>query len=278
MKKIAIVTGASSGIGKEAVLRLIARGYEVHAAARRTEAMRDIEARGAHIHHLDLTKPESIEGFIGDVLQASGHVDLLVNNAGYGAYGAVEEVPLAAARDQMEVNLFALAHLTQLVLPSMRQRRSGRIINVTSIGGKVWSLLGAWYHASKFAVEGFSDALRNEMHPFGIDVVVVEPGGTKTDWTNIAIENMKKVSGAGPYREFVTAWENLAKTNGPLASPGQIADVIVRAATATRPKTRYVAPLFGRVTVCLRRLLSDRAFDWLMGKLFRIPKSLGAGA
>lgn len=188
-KKTSIVTGASSGIGLATVLRLLKGGCEVHAGARRVEAMRELAAQGAHLHHLDLTQPESIEAFVGKVLAASGRIDVLVNNAGYGAYGAVEEVPLSDARAQMEVNLFGLAHVIQLALPTMRAQGSGRIVNVSSIGGRVWSPLGAWYQASKFALESFSDCLRNELRPFGIDVVVVQPGGIKTEWASIMVDN-----------------------------------------------------------------------------------------
>jgi NAD(P)-dependent dehydrogenase (short-subunit alcohol dehydrogenase family) len=191
-EKIAIVTGASSGIGKATALKFIERGFHVHAAARRVERMSDLRALGASVHHLDLTVPESIDAFIGDVLRDSSHVDVIVNNAGYGSYGAVEDVPIGDARAQMDVNLFGLARVIQLVLPSMRNRRSGRIINVTSIGGKIWAPLGAWYHASKFAVEGFSDCLRNELRPFGIDVVVIEPAGTKTEWSGVATESAQR--------------------------------------------------------------------------------------
>src|SRR5215468_2752937 len=149
-KKVAVVTGASSGIGRETVLDLIKAGYQVHAGARRLDAMRDLESAGAHLHHVDLTNPENIDAFVNEVLKLSGRVDVLINNAGYGAYGATEDIPLSAAREQMEVNLFALARLIKSVLPTMRKQRSGRIINVSSIGGKLWSPLGGWYHASKF--------------------------------------------------------------------------------------------------------------------------------
>lgn len=141
--------------------------------------MKELEAAGAHIHHLDLTKPDSIETFVAQVVQQSGRVDVLVNNAGYGAYGAIEDVPMSIARDQMEVNLFALARMVQLVLPTMRRQRSGRIINVGSIAGKLWSPLGGWYHASKFALEGLTDCLRNEVRPFGIKVSLIEPGSVR---------------------------------------------------------------------------------------------------
>jgi NAD(P)-dependent dehydrogenase (short-subunit alcohol dehydrogenase family) len=270
-KKVAVVTGASSGIGRETVLSLIKAGYQVHAGARRLDAMRELENAGAYLHHVDLTNSENIDAFVTEVLKLSGRVDVLVNNAGYGAYGAVEDIPLSAAREQMEVNLFALAHLIKAVLPTMRKQRSGRIINVSSIGGKIWSPLGGWYHASKFAVEGLSDALRNELRPFGIDVIVIEPGGVKTEWTSIMLDNMKKNSGSGPYRAIVYAWVKASSTEVGAANPADVARVISRAVTSSRPKPRYVAPTHARIFLFLRWVLSDRAFDWLFGKIFRLP-------
>lgn len=275
-KKVAIVTGASSGIGKETALRFLQEGYEVHAAARRIDAMRDLEEKGAHLHHLDLTQGESIDTFVTAVLSQSERIDVLVNNAGYGSYGAVEDVPLSEARAQMEVNLFGLAHLIQATLPTMRQQRSGKIINITSIGGKLWTPLGAWYHASKFAVEGFSDSLRNEVRPFGIDVVIVEPGGIKTEWSTIAVDNLKKTSGNGPYRALADRVTRMFTSQGieAGAAPHVIANVIWRAASARRPRSRYIAPFSARVILWLRWALSDRAFDWVWGRVFRIPSTI----
>lgn len=270
-KKVAVVTGASSGIGRETVLSLIKAGYQVHAGARRLDAMRELENAGAYLHHLDLTNSENIDDFVTKVRKHSGRVDVLVNNAGYGAYGAVEDIPLSAAREQMEVNLFALAHLIKSVLPTMRKQRSGRIINVSSIGGKLWSPLGGWYHASKFAVEGLSDALRNELRPFGIDVIVIEPGGVKTEWSSIMLDNMKENSGSGPYRAIVDAWVKASSTEVGAANPADIARLISKAVTSSRPKPRYVAPAHARIFLFLRWILSDRAFDWLFGKIFRLP-------
>jgi NAD(P)-dependent dehydrogenase (short-subunit alcohol dehydrogenase family) len=156
----------------------------------------------------------------------------------------------------------------------MRKERSGKIINVSSIGGKLWSPLGGWYHASKFAVEGLSDALRNELRPFGIDVVVIEPGGVKTEWGGIMFENMKKASGSGPYQRIVDAWTKASSVEVGQAMPAQIAEVIVRAANSPKPKPRYVAPTSGRIFLLFRWLLSDRAFDWFMGKVFRLPATI----
>jgi NAD(P)-dependent dehydrogenase (short-subunit alcohol dehydrogenase family) len=272
--KVAIVTGASAGIGKATARKLLELGFRVHVGARRTEAMADLGALGASVHHLDLTVPENIDAFVADVLRDGDRIDVLVNNAGYGSYGAVEDVPLADARAQMDVNLFGLARVTQLVLPSMRRRRAGRIINVTSIGGKIWSPLGAWYHASKFAVEGFSDCLRNEVRPFGIDVVVVEPAGTKTEWTELALQNAQRVSGSGPYGPIVERCNRIFRADAGAQSPEGVADVIARAVLARRPKIRYATSPAAKVILRLRWLLSDPAFDGLTNRIFQIPKRL----
>jgi NAD(P)-dependent dehydrogenase (short-subunit alcohol dehydrogenase family) len=272
--KIAIVTGASSGIGKEAARGLIARGYHVHAAARRVSEMDDLKALGASVHFLDLTDPAGTEAFMAAVLAETPRIDALVNNAGYGTYGAIEDVPPAAARAQMEVNLFGLARLIQLTLPAMRARRSGRIVNVSSIGGKIWSPLGGWYHASKFAVEGLSDCLRNEVRPFGIDVIVVQPGGTKTEWTGIAIEAMRATSGNGPYAPIVAGAANLFNADMGAATAKEVANVIVHALVVRRPKARYTTPAAAKVILAARRLLNDASFDWLWTRLFRLPRVL----
>jgi NAD(P)-dependent dehydrogenase (short-subunit alcohol dehydrogenase family) len=272
-KNIAIVTGASAGIGKAVVLRLLRAGWMVHAGARRVDEMRDLAAAGAVVTYLDLTDEPSIAAFAATALATSGRIDALINNAGYGAYGALEDVPLQAARAEMDVNVFGLARMTQLVLPAMRQQRSGRIVNVSSIGGKIWSPLGAWYHASKFAVEGLSDCLRNEVRPFGIDVIVIEPAGVKTAWTGIAVDSMRAASGAGPYGPIAERFAQGVLRDTGSATPDAIAAVIVRAVTTAKPKTRY-APQVARVILFLRWILSDRAFDGLIGRIFGLPKTL----
>ena len=269
---VAIVTGASSGIGKSVARKLLKKGYRVHAAARRTDAMDDLTTLGARVHYLDLTKPESIEAFVASVLAEGDRIDVLVNNAGYGSYGAVEEIPMADARAQMDVNVFGLAHVIQLVLPSMRRRRTGRILNVSSIGGKIWSPLGAWYHASKFAVEGFSDCLRNELRPFGIDVVLIEPAGTVTEWTAVALDNARKVSVSGPYATILDGAAAMFTSEQGQQSADDCAGVVVHAATVAKPKARYATSPAAHIILFLRWILSDAAFDGLLGRVFKIPK------
>lgn len=273
-RKIALVTGASSGIGKVTVRRFLKLGYTVYAAARRLDAMQDIKSQGANIIYLDLTDSKSIKNCVGEVLSKEGRIDVLVNNAGYGSYGAVEDVPIDEARRQFEVNLFGMAETIQQVLPSMRKHRSGKIIIVSSIGGKVWSLLGAWYQATKFAVEGFSDCLRNELRPFGIDVIIIEPGSIKTDWAKIASENLVKISANSAYKKLVDiAKDFYVETEQKMgADPDVVAQAIIKSVTVSNPKARYIAPTAAKVAVFLRWLLPDSIFDKVWAKFYNIPE------
>src|SRR5215831_14686635 len=197
--KIALVTGGSSGIGEATALALAERGYTVYAGARRVERMEHLKAHGIRPLAMDVTDASSLQSAVGQIIAAEGRLDVLVNNAGYGSYGALEDVPLSEARSQFEVNVFGAARLTQLVLPHMRAQRSGTIVNITSMGGKIYGPLGGWYHSTKFALEALSDCLRLEVKPFGIDVVIIEPGGIATEWGGIAADKLRTVSGSGPY-------------------------------------------------------------------------------
>src|SRR5512139_4283396 len=174
--RVALVTGGSSGIGECTVRELLDAGFVVYAVARRVERMQALSEAGAHVFAMDVTDDDSMVAGVQRIIDEQGRIDVLVNNAGYGSYGAVEDVPIDEARRQFEVNVFGLARLTQLVTPHMRRRESGTIVNISSIGGKIYEPLGSWYHATKFAVEGLSDSLRVELKPHGIDVVIIEPG------------------------------------------------------------------------------------------------------
>ena len=181
-KKVALVTGSSSGIGYDAAIQLNEKGFTVYGAARRMDLLKTLVDKGINILSLDVTKGDSIHACIESIIAKEGRIDVLVNNAGYGSFGAVEDVPMAEARRQMEVNVFDLARMSQLVLPYMRKQKTGRIINITSIAEKVLTPFGGWYHATKFAVECLSDCMRMELKDKGIKVILVEPGGIKTDW------------------------------------------------------------------------------------------------
>ncbi|MFC8362965.1 oxidoreductase [Streptomyces griseorubiginosus] len=262
--KTALVTGASSGIGEATALKLQELGYTVYGAARRTDRLHSLTDRGIRPLAMDVTDDASMQAGIEKIVTETGRIDVLVNNAGYGSYGALEDVPLEEARYQFEVNVFGAIRLTQLALPHMRARRSGTVVNVTSIGGKIHTPLGGWYHGTKFALEALSDCLRVEAKPFGIDVVVIEPGGIATEWGGIAADKLEKSSTDGAYATQAGAVasslrsEANAKRNSP---PSVIADTIGRAVTARRPRTRYAKGFGARPLITLRRILPDRAFD-----------------
>ncbi|MGF4042548.1 oxidoreductase [Paenarthrobacter nitroguajacolicus] len=272
--RIAFVTGASTGIGFETAVALRSAGFTVFAGARRVDKMEPLKQHGITVLSLDVTSEESMASAVGLVEAAHGRIDLLVNNAGYGSYGSLEEVPLAEGRRQFEVNVMGLARMTQLVIPGMRRSRSGRIINVASIGGKIHEPLGAWYHGTKFAVEGMSDSLRLELGPHGIDVVIIEPSGTDSEWGTIAGEGLLAASGGGPYSEqahvVAAALASTSGTGHVLSTPARVvAKTIVRAATAKRPRTRYPVGRGAWSVLALRRVLPDRAFDAVFWNFYR---------
>ncbi len=240
MKKVALVTGASAGIGAATARLLADNGYTVYGAARRTDKMEALKNAGIKILPMDVSEDASMVKAVDQIIAEQGRIDVLINNAGFGSYGAIEDVPMADARYQLEVNVIGLARLCQLVLPHMRKHQSGKIVNITSIGGKMATPLGGWYHASKFAVEGLSDSLRLEAKPFGIDVIIIEPGGVKTEWGGIAFDSAVERSGHTVYGDLVKKAKNVyAKTEVHNAEPSEIAELIKKAIEAELPKPRY---------------------------------------
>ena len=242
-QKVILLTGASSGIGRETAIRLARQGHHVYGAARRLQLLQSLQAQGVHPLQLDVTDPSSCAAAVQAVVSAEGRIDVLVNNAGYGHFGAVEDVPLSEARRQLEVNLFGLACLTRLVLPHMRHQHSGRIINTSSIGGHFTSYLGAWYHVSKYAVEAFSDALRMELRPHGIHVVLIEPSSIRTPWGEIAAQHLEEVaqpaspaSPSSPSSSVPSASPSSPSSSVPSASPSSTASRPVSSgAISSRP-------------------------------------------
>jgi NAD(P)-dependent dehydrogenase (short-subunit alcohol dehydrogenase family) len=263
-KKIVLITGASSGIGEATALQLAELGYTVYAAARRVERMSDLADRGIRTRAVDVTDDGSMVTLVEAILADTGRIDVLINNAGFGLYGALEDVPIEEARRQFDVNLFGLARLTQLVLPQMREQRDGYIVNISSMGGKIWEPLGSWYHASKFAVEGLSDSLRVEVAEFGIKVVIIQPGTIRSEWSGIAADQLEATSAN-------TAYARQAKMVGAglrgvdhmrLASgPEVVAEAIAKAVQSPRPRTRYVVGGGARGILLAGRVLPDRGFD-----------------
>lgn len=265
-KKVVLITGASSGIGKATALQLLQEGHLVYGAARRLEKMDDLKAKGMHPLAMDITKEEDVKRVVETIIAEQGGIDVLVNNAGFGLYGAVEDTPLSDARYQFEVNIFGLAHLTQLVLPYMRQKKAGTIINISSMGGKVYLPLGAWYHATKHALEGWSDSLRLELKQFNIDVVIIEPGAIASEFGDVTGPQMLKMSGKGAYSNLANNMAAALKKSyeqGGSSPTSVIAKVISKAIKAKNPKTRYVAGKYAGTMLFLRRWLSDNMFDKL---------------
>jgi NAD(P)-dependent dehydrogenase (short-subunit alcohol dehydrogenase family) len=272
--KVALVTGASSGIGEATARQLAAAGYTVYAAARRIERMQELTEVGIHPLAMDVTDDTSLQAGVQTILEEQGRIDVLVNNAGYGSYGALEDVPIEEARAQMDVNVFGAARLTQLVLPTMRAQRSGTIVNITSMGGKITTPLGAWYHATKFALEALSDCLRMEVAPFGINVVVIEPGGIRTEWSGIAADKVRAVSSSGPYAPQGNAVANSLtseSTHRRSSPPELIGKTITSAVTARRPKTRYAVGYGAKPMILLHNVLPDRTFDAFIRRATGVP-------
>ena len=266
-QKVALVTGASSGIGKAIAKQLIEDGLVVYVAARRVEKMQDLESLGAVVLKMDITQEEDVKNVVEKIAKNHNSIDVLINNAGYGNYGAMEDTTIEDARRQFEVNLFGLANLTKSVLPGMRAKKSGKIINISSMGGKIYTPLGAWYHATKHALEGWSDCLRLELSPFNIDVVIVEPGVIKTEFGDVMLAPMMERSGNSAYGEIANKLEQRMKESyeqGFASDPEVIAKVVSQAVKAKKPKTRYAAGQFAKPLMFLRKWLSDRAFDMII--------------
>ena len=238
MAKVVLVTGASSGMGEATALHLAKQGYIVYGAARRTAKMQGLLAYGITPLTLDLSNKESVVACANQVLAKEGRVDILVNAAGFGFNGAIEDISLENARQQFEVNVFGTMQLVQLLLPRMRENRYGKIINITSIGGKLVLPLMGWYCASKFALEALSDGLRIEVKQFGIDVIVIEPGGIKSEWAAISYDNMLRVSGNSVYSKMaVAASKSIANLD--LPGPDVIAKLVQKGIEAKNPNARY---------------------------------------
>ncbi|MFI6904574.1 oxidoreductase [Nonomuraea sp. NPDC050394] len=268
MEKVVIVTGASAGIGKATALELIRAGHIVYGAARRVHQMEDIRDAGGHALALDARRPEDLERVIGTVAEERGRIDVLINNAGTVLHGAAEDVSIEQARDQFEVNVFAPARLVQLALPYMREQGSGTIINISSIGGEIALPLGCWYYATKHALEAYSDTLRMEVEPFGIDVVIIQPGIIKTEFEDHTPRDLREISGATAYGAMAEAMAERAESqlgeDAQGSDPGVVATVIREAIEAGKPATRYAVGWMADRLLELNRTLTDREFDKLV--------------
>jgi NAD(P)-dependent dehydrogenase (short-subunit alcohol dehydrogenase family) len=276
--KAVLITGCSTGIGRATALHLAAKGWPVWATARKLEAIEDLRAQGCRTLALDVCDEASMRAAVEAVEREHGAVGVLVNNAGYGLEGCFEETPMELVRRQFETNVFGLTRMCQLVLPAMRRQRWGKIVNVSSVGGKLTLPGGAFYHATKHAVEALSDALRFEVGGFGVDVVVVEPGPIRTEFGRTAVANVGRVARDGsPYAAFnaAVAAKIQEAFEGWMAAaagaPEDVARAIGRAIEARRPRTRYHVTAVARVMIFLRPWLPDRGFDAFLGTQFPRP-------
>jgi len=298
-----LITGCSSGIGRAAAISLHAAGLTVYATARQVDALAGLARQGIHTLALDVTDEASTMEAVTAVEEAAGPVGVLVNNAGYGLYGPVEQLPMDEIRRQFETNFFGLVRLTQLVLPGMRRRGRGRILNVSSMGGRITLPGGAFYHASKYAVEALSDALRMEVAQFGIDVVLIEPGPVKTPWNDVAAASLSTATptGAGggpgdgspgdsdsgpggsaadgdPYATYKAAvGASFGRTQAGLvgrfgSTSEDIAKVITQAVTARRPRARYLINPVAKSLVAMNQVLPARAYDSMMRRQYGLPR------
>jgi NAD(P)-dependent dehydrogenase (short-subunit alcohol dehydrogenase family) len=278
MTKTALVTGASSGIGQAIAVRLASKGIKTYGAARHSERMKPLEAAGGHPVIMDLADAASIEAGVARIIAESGGVDILVNAAGAALYGSIEETPIADARKLFEANFFGGASLIHLLAGQMRERRSGTIINITSVGGVVAMPYGGWYHATKFALEALSASLRQELNPFGVDVVIIRPEAIKTGWRATVGETLMANSGDGPYSKATRAANG--KFMSPefeknLSDPTIVADLVETILSSKRPKPIYMVPRMAKILLTMTALMgSARNRDAFVRMFVGLPKKM----
>jgi NAD(P)-dependent dehydrogenase (short-subunit alcohol dehydrogenase family) len=273
-----LITGCSTGIGRATAERLAGAGWTVYASARRPESIEDLKGKGCRTLALDVTDEQSMRAAVEQVQSAEGAVDVLINNAGYSQSGALESVPMAELRKQFETNVFGLLRMCQLVLPGMRAKRAGRIVNISSMGGRLTFPGGGAYHATKYSVEALSDVLRFEVSGFGVKVILIEPGLIRTQFGEAAVGSLGGIEDDGPYASFNArvAAMTAGAYQGPMArlgaGPEAVARTIERAISKRRPKARYPVTASARLMLAQRALLPDRAWDALMGTTIARPK------
>jgi NAD(P)-dependent dehydrogenase (short-subunit alcohol dehydrogenase family) len=274
--RAALITGCSSGIGRAIAERLARSGWTVYATARDVSSVDDLKSHGCKVLALDVSDLNSMRAAVTTIEESEGSVGVLINNAGFGLHGAVETTSLDDVRRQFETNFFGPATLTQLVLPAMRRQGWGKLVNMSSMGGRLTLPGGAFYHASKHAIEAFSDALRLELRLFGIDVIVIEPGIIKTQFGDTAVGTVDANETDDPYDLFnqkvmlkINAAYRKRMFGGP-ARPETVARVVERAISSQRPRTRYPVTMGGRALMALRRVLPDRAFDSLVSRSYSL--------
>jgi NAD(P)-dependent dehydrogenase (short-subunit alcohol dehydrogenase family) len=276
--KAVLITGCSSGIGRATAERLAADGWKVYATARRPESIEDLASKGCETLALDVTDEASMQAAVDAVVHAEGAVGVLVNNAGYSQSGAVETVPLDQVRRQFETNVFGLVRMCQLALPGMRDQRFGKIVNISSMGGRLVFPGGGFYHGTKYAVEALSDALRFEVRGFGVDVILIEPGLITTNFGDAAVATVTQEDDGGAYAHFNRSVAKLTENayKGPMAKlgsgPEAVAKTIAKAISAKRPKARYPVTASAHVLINQRRITPDGVWDLMMRTQYPTPK------
>lgn len=270
-KKVILITGTASGMGKATAEKLIAEGHTVYGGDIQYEKNMYLNNIGGHALNMDVTKDEEVNAGVEKIIKEQGRIDVLINNAGYGLFAPIEEVTIEDAMQQMNVNMFGYARTVKAVLPHMRKQKQGRIINLTSMGGKIYTPLGGWYHASKHAIEGWSDCLRLEVKEFNIDVVVVEPGIIKTNFYNAAM------AASGKYYENSNYQHMIPDMSSPdsqdlmekATEPQVIADLMNKIINKRKPKTRYAKGRMAKMAIWYRDVFGDKAYDKLIMRSLR---------
>lgn len=280
ISRIVLITGCSSGIGEATARRLQQNGWRVYATARNPDSLTDLRALGCKTLALDVEDEASMQAAVETIAREAGGIGALVNNAGYSQSGPVELVSPVQLRRQFETNVFGLVRLTQLVLPGMRARRQGRIVNIGSMGGRLTFPGGGIYHATKHALEAISDALRFEVEGFGIRVVLIQPGLIRTQFTRKVTESLDGLAGreAGPYATFTAEVERITRESyekgalAPYAGAAEdVAAVVERALTEREPRPRYRVSRSASILMSLRAVLSDRRWDAFLARTYPRP-------
>lgn len=266
--KTVLITGASSGMGIEMAKLYKQMNYKVYACARRVEKMQVLNEIGCNVINLDLISESSIQSCIKEINDNNDQIDILVNNAGYGMYGPMENTPMENVRRIFEVNLFGLARITQMILPSMRERRSGTIVNISSMGGIFSIPFGGWYHGTKYALEAYSDSLRQEVARFGIKVIIIEPGLIQTEWGLIAADSVRSLVPENPYAESLEHYADYLDRNyrnsDKLTKPCDIAKSIVKVSLKKNPAVRYQFGKMSKLYILTKKVLPDKVFDFIV--------------
>lgn len=277
MNKTVLITGASQGIGKLTALKFKEQGFNVIAVSRSISKSQELKSKGIDLYEMDISDKESIESVFDKINSKYPQIDILINNAGFSQNGFIEELTLEQIRYQFEVNVFGLIKVTQMVLPSMRKAGKGKIINIGSAGGDFTSPGASAYHASKYAIESFTDGLRQELKTFGIDVVLIKPGGVATDFTANARANYPEAIKGNPYgvqrkkfNEMLDTILDPNKSSVSLLSPNKVAGVILEAAIAQKPRTRYKVGSLAKLIPLMKRFMSDRSFDNMLLKQLKL--------